>query len=241
MRPDDLKKSNDISKSLDCTSGSEGVPKKRGQNDKADQSYNKDQRSHRNMGSQTPVEGARTTRGHCGADTSRAKGDWIHSSRGCVGRNMASYTHRELADMHLVYGRANCNGQKALRMYRQKYPSRKMTSYSFFVHRRLCGTSSLDVHKPDSGHQRISRTVDAEERVVHALQRNPSPILIPRDPYSPNYRLANCTRRRTLPISFTTRPGTSTGRLQQSYGFCVWVSARKGCRPTFRCKCSVHG
>ncbi|GFQ86461.1 uncharacterized protein TNCT_386551 [Trichonephila clavata] len=52
----------------------EGVPKKLGQNDKADQSYNNDQRSHRNMGSQTPVEGARTTRGRCGADTSRAKG-----------------------------------------------------------------------------------------------------------------------------------------------------------------------
>ncbi|GFQ78865.1 hypothetical protein TNCT_279991 [Trichonephila clavata] len=31
---------------------------KRGQNDKADQSYNKDQRSHRNMGWQAPVEGA---------------------------------------------------------------------------------------------------------------------------------------------------------------------------------------
>ncbi|GFQ72449.1 uncharacterized protein TNCT_694111 [Trichonephila clavata] len=41
----------------------EGVPKKLGQNDKADQSYNNDQRSHRNMGSQTPVEGARTREG----------------------------------------------------------------------------------------------------------------------------------------------------------------------------------
>ncbi|GFR08646.1 hypothetical protein TNCT_146851 [Trichonephila clavata] len=66
------------------------------------------------MGSQTPVEGARTTRGHCGADTSRAKGDLIHLSRGYVGRNMASYTHRELADMHLAYGMVNCNGREAL-------------------------------------------------------------------------------------------------------------------------------
>ncbi|GFR08644.1 hypothetical protein TNCT_146841 [Trichonephila clavata] len=51
-----------------------------------------------------------------------------------------------------------------------------MPSRSFFatIHRRLCETCSLDVHKPDSGRQRISRTVDAEERVVHALQRNPS-------------------------------------------------------------------
>ncbi|KAF8789492.1 hypothetical protein HNY73_007425 [Argiope bruennichi] len=51
------------------------VPKKRGQNDMADQSYNKDQKSHRNMGSQTPVEDTRSMRGRCGADTSRAKGD----------------------------------------------------------------------------------------------------------------------------------------------------------------------
>ncbi|KAF8770617.1 hypothetical protein HNY73_018123 [Argiope bruennichi] len=89
---------------------------------------------------------------------------------------MASYKHRELADVHLVYGMANCNGRKALRMYRQKYPSRKMPSRSFFatIHRRLCETGSLDVHKPDSGRQRISQTVEAEERVVQALKRNPS-------------------------------------------------------------------
>ena len=36
----------------------QGVPKKRGQNDIAVQSYNEDQKSHRNMGSQMPVEGA---------------------------------------------------------------------------------------------------------------------------------------------------------------------------------------
>ncbi|GFQ92854.1 dynein intermediate chain 2, ciliary [Trichonephila clavata] len=74
---------------------------------------------------------------------------------------------------------ANCNGREALRMYRQKYPSRKMPSRSFFatIYRRLCETGSLDVHKPDSGRQRISRTVDAEERVVHAHQRNPSTSL----------------------------------------------------------------
>ena len=47
----------------------QGVPKKRGQNDMADQSCNKNQKSHWNMGSQTPVEGAITTRGRFGADT----------------------------------------------------------------------------------------------------------------------------------------------------------------------------
>ena len=64
---------------------------------------------------------------------------------------------------------ANCNGQEALRMYREKYPSRKMPSRSFFapIHRKLCETDLLDVHKPDAGRQRISQSVDAEERVCH--------------------------------------------------------------------------
>ena len=43
--------------------------KKRGQNHMADQSYNKDQTLHRNMGLQMNVEGTRNTRGHCVADT----------------------------------------------------------------------------------------------------------------------------------------------------------------------------
>ncbi|GFQ65308.1 hypothetical protein TNCT_154671 [Trichonephila clavata] len=108
-----------------------------------------------------------------------------------------SYTHRELADMHLVYGMASCNGGEALRMYHQKYPSRKMPSRSFCatIHRRLCETGSLDVHKPDSGRQRISRTVDAEKRVFHSLQRNPSTSIrvVSERPISQNYRLAHCT------------------------------------------------
>ena len=117
----------------------------------ADQSYIKDQKSQRSMVSQTPVEDARTTRGCCDADTSWAKGNWIHSSRGCVGCNMASYTHRELANMHLVYLMTNCNGRKALGMYSEKCPSRQMRSHSYSasIHRKLCETGSLDMHKPE--------------------------------------------------------------------------------------------
>ena len=37
----------------------QGVPKKTWKNDLPDQSYNKNQKSHRNMGSQTPSVGAR--------------------------------------------------------------------------------------------------------------------------------------------------------------------------------------
>ena len=78
--------------------------------------------------------------------------------------------------MPLVYGMANCSGWEAFQMYHEKYPSRKIPSHSFFAtsHWRLCETGSLDMHKPDAGYQRISWTVDVEERVVQALKRNPS-------------------------------------------------------------------
>ncbi|GFX21293.1 hypothetical protein TNCV_2252411 [Trichonephila clavipes] len=79
---------------------------------------------------------------------------------------MPTYTHREMADMHLIYGMAKCNGREALRMYRAKYPGRQLPSRSIFatLHRRLCETRSFNVHKLDTGRQRTTRTVDAEDR-----------------------------------------------------------------------------
>ncbi|GFT54562.1 transposable element Tcb2 transposase [Trichonephila clavipes] len=141
-----------------------------------DQSYNKDQKSYMNIGSQTPVEGARATRGSCETNTTCANGDCLHSSRGCVGRNMPTYTHREMADMHLIYGMAKCNGREALQMYHAKYPGRQLPSRSFFaiLHRRLCETGSFNVHKLDTGHQRTTQTVDAEDRDLQELEHNPS-------------------------------------------------------------------
>lgn len=71
----------------------------------ADLSYKKYQKSHRNRGSKTPVEGARATRGRYGTSTSWANGDYLHSSR----------------------------GREALRMPCEKYPARKVPSRSFFA------------------------------------------------------------------------------------------------------------
>lgn len=51
---------------------------------------------------------------------------WMHC-------NMASYTHHEIEFIYLIYGMANCNGRKALPMYRNKYPERMVPGCSFFV------------------------------------------------------------------------------------------------------------
>ncbi|GFX15780.1 hypothetical protein TNCV_1061021 [Trichonephila clavipes] len=66
---------------------------------------------------------------------------------------MPTYTHREMADMHLIYGIAKCNGREALRMYRAKYPGRQLPSRSFFatLHRRLCETSWILVANEQLG------------------------------------------------------------------------------------------
>ncbi|GFY18952.1 DUF4817 domain-containing protein [Trichonephila clavipes] len=89
---------------------------------------------------------------------------------------MPTYIHREMADMHLIYGMAKCNGREALRMYCAEYPGRQLPSRSFFatLHRRMCETGSFNVHKLDTGRQRTTRTVDAEDRVLQELERNPS-------------------------------------------------------------------
>ncbi|GFV72290.1 uncharacterized protein LOC103512048 [Trichonephila clavipes] len=63
-----------------------------------------------------------------------------------------------------------------MRMYRAKYPGRQLPSRSFFatLHRRLCETGSFNAHKLNTGRQRTTRTVDAEDRVLQELERNPS-------------------------------------------------------------------
>ncbi|GFX07272.1 uncharacterized protein TNCV_2972491 [Trichonephila clavipes] len=75
---------------------------------------------------------------------------------------------------HSKYAKSLCSvpGCQSL----AKYPGRQLPSRSFFstLHRRLCETGSFNVHKLDTCRQRTTRTVDAEDRVLQELERNPS-------------------------------------------------------------------
>lgn len=55
------------------------------------------------------------------------------------------YTNNEYADMHLLYGRANCNALRAKRLYAQKYPHRRVPDRKTFenVDRRLRETGKF--------------------------------------------------------------------------------------------------
>lgn len=87
---------------------------------------------------------------------------------------MELYSNEEMADMHLVYGEASGNGRAAVRLYRQKYPNRRVPHHELFarLHRRLCEAGSFRIN-PHCGRDRTSRTPAVEEAVVEAIQSNP--------------------------------------------------------------------
>ncbi|GFT88940.1 uncharacterized protein TNCV_907221 [Trichonephila clavipes] len=60
----------------------------------------------------------------------------IHGQRAI---NMNSYTNAELADIHFIHGLANGNGRVAVRLYREKYPTRRQPNHQMFarVHQNL--------------------------------------------------------------------------------------------------------
>lgn len=86
---------------------------------------------------------------------------------------MERYTNSELADMHLAYGAAGCNGRAAQRLYAERYPNRQIPCHAFFarVHQRLSTTGSFDGGRPER--ERSVRTPDNEEAVLNLVEDNP--------------------------------------------------------------------
>lgn len=74
---------------------------------------------------------------------------------------MNNYSFQEMAQMHFLYGKANCT-------------DRQVPCIQFFinVHRRFCEKGSF---KPDYSTDRLrtTRTVEAEERVLEIVAGNP--------------------------------------------------------------------
>jgi len=81
---------------------------------------------------------------------------------------MENFTNQELADMHLAYGRTNCNARAAARLYQERYPERQHPGYKRFiaVHRRFAKTGMFKTNMHDTGVARNVRTVEFEEEVL---------------------------------------------------------------------------
>lgn len=88
---------------------------------------------------------------------------------------MHRYTNSELADMHLVYGEANCSGAAARELYRSRFPNRHIPTHSMFgrLHRRLRETGRFDRRMVDTGAGRRTRTPDLEEAVLEEVHNDP--------------------------------------------------------------------
>ena len=79
-------------------------------------------------------------------------------------KNMERYTWIDLANMHLAYGAAFTSGRAVQRLYRDRYPNRRITHHTTFssIHRRLC--QSVTVHRRVDGQGRGILCEHAEEQ-----------------------------------------------------------------------------
>ena len=58
----------------------------------------------------------------------------------------------EKADVYLMYGTANSNGRESLKLYREKFPNKKMPDLKLFSYllRELRESGSFHVKRPDA-------------------------------------------------------------------------------------------
>lgn len=89
-------------------------------------------------------------------------------------RQMQRYSFSEMADMHLMYGRANGNALAAQRLYREMFPNRRVPHRQTFeaIDRRLRETGTFSA-MADRGRQREVLQPALEERVLNDVERNP--------------------------------------------------------------------
>lgn len=86
---------------------------------------------------------------------------------------MSSYTTREYANMHLIYGECRCNASAAARLYRERYPNAaRYPDHRVFtnVHRLLFSEGRL----PNQTHGGGRPTNPIEEEVLQAVEEDPS-------------------------------------------------------------------
>lgn len=85
------------------------------------------------------------------------------------------YSFQEMADMHLVYGMANCNRAEARRLYAERFPNRALPNEKTFVrlHDRLRETGSFNPVMQNCGRPQTTRTLEMEERVLQIVEENP--------------------------------------------------------------------
>ncbi|GFX98880.1 DUF4817 domain-containing protein [Trichonephila clavipes] len=100
---------------------------------------------------------------------------FLHFRHGQRAMNMYRFTNSELADIHFIYGLADGNGRAAVRLYRERYPTRRQPNHQTFarVHQNLVERGSFRATIEGTGRRRIARTPIFEEGVLHAVDQTP--------------------------------------------------------------------
>ncbi|GFX02091.1 DUF4817 domain-containing protein [Trichonephila clavipes] len=100
---------------------------------------------------------------------------FLHFRHGQRAMNMYRFTNSELADIHFIYGLADGNGRVAVRLYRERYPTRRQPNHQTFarVHQNLVERGSFRATIEGTGRRRIARTPIFEEGVLHAVDQTP--------------------------------------------------------------------
>ncbi|GFV01344.1 uncharacterized protein TNCV_2125701 [Trichonephila clavipes] len=100
---------------------------------------------------------------------------FLHFRHGQRAMNMYRFTNSELADIHFIYDLADGNGRAAVRLYRERYPTRRQPNHQTFarVHQNLVERGSFRAAIEGTGRRRIARTPIFEEGVLHAVDQTP--------------------------------------------------------------------
>ena len=85
------------------------------------------------------------------------------------------YTYEELTDMLLVYGFCQGNGRGSVRVYRDRFPNRRIPNRTIFanIERRLRETGTLKARIHNSGRPRTARNVEQEEAILEMIDEEP--------------------------------------------------------------------
>lgn len=86
------------------------------------------------------------------------------------------FTFNDYADMYMVFGFCNGNGDMAEREYRARYPNRRHPTANVFrrLDQRARETGSFVPRNVNAGRPRQRRTVQLEEQILDAVQEDPS-------------------------------------------------------------------
>ena len=85
------------------------------------------------------------------------------------------YTEEELTDMLLVYGFCQGNGRRSVRVYRDRFPNRRIPNRTIFanIERRLRETCTFTARIHNSSRQQTARNVEQEEAILEMIDEEP--------------------------------------------------------------------